>query len=625
MPRTKPLGNKPQWQQAHLDRLRRMVERDKNHPSVIAWSMGTDAGNGVNFYRMYEWLKGYDPSRPVLYEQAGLEWNTDVVFLQHPALEELDEIGEKTNGRPVVLAECGYNWGNALGGLDPFWDSLMAKPVVQGGFLGPWKDEALMLDVNTLDSVLLYGGDIGPDSLPHDSNFCLKGLVSSAQVPHPALKEVKHLFQPVKVAALNVKKGRIRIENRYDFRPLSHLALYWQVLANGVARQSGTVLNLQLEPGAADTLEIPIAPFSPQAGQEYVLDLSFQLKQEDGLLPQGHEVARAQFILRERYKPEVVETKGLPELLVRKQKRTWIISTDEFSLTFDRDKGTITSYRYKGDELLQQGFAPFFLRAMTDMDRASGYAAEAQMWEDAHQRMYVRKACLEKVHDALIRIGVEYLVPPHNVRCRLIYAIFGSGDVVLDYRLDFEKVKNPLPAIPRIGMHLQMAPDYEFVKWYGRGPHESYSNRKAGAQLGIFTQHAATVRAPYLRPQAFGCKTDVRWLSLTNNSGKGLLISGMPLVSFTANAYPLESHWDNYRHNWELPLQDAIHLYIDLAQMGVGGMQPGRPVDKQWLLPANQPYRYHFRITPVDVMREVEELSVQDFEKDWMPGIKMED
>lgn len=609
------LGNNPLWKQAHKNRLEEMVARDKNHPSIIMWSMGNEAGNGVNFYEMYQWLDRNDRTRPVVYEGAVREWNTDAIFMTDAGIEDVKHFSELADARPIILSRFGYSWGNALGGLKDYWTTVNKFSKFQGGFLGSWKDEALRLQ-HIPDSKLLYKSILWNES--PDSNFCIKGLISSDQVPHPALKEVQKVFQRVTVEQVDLSKGLIQVGNHYDFRELDHLALYWSVLEDGKSIQSGTILDLMTKPGKKSKIQIPYTPYTSKAGCEYLLHLSFQIKSRDYALPQKTEIAWEQFVLEPQVLAEEMKTEGIPKLRLDKYKKEWTISTDDFRLVFDRNKGMVTSYVYKGEELFHTGPQPFFGRAMTDMDLASGLADSLAFWQDAHEKFIVRKACYEKVHNGLIRIGVEYLIPPQNIRCRLIYAIFGTGDLVIDYRLDFDKTKNPLPALPRVGVHLALADGIHQLEWYGRGPHESYTNRQAGAALGRYQESILSYQSPYLIPQENGSKSDVRWLKLANNREKGFLIAGMPTFQVNVSNYTTKQLYRSTSHMHELQADDPVHVYIDLQQMGLSGIQKSINA----MIPATESYRYHFRISPIDEFSEWPTVSRRSLDKSWMPGLE---
>ncbi len=617
------LGNDPLWKAAHLSRLKGMVERDKNHPSIIVWSMGNEAGNGVNFYEMYEWLKQRDRTRPVMYEQADLEWNTDIIVFNHPDLSALQAYAQSIDRRPLLVGAFGYSWGNAMGGLYDYWQVISKLSKFQGGFVGSWKDAGLSLFYKDT-ATFVYDDPSWSVTHTPDSNFAIKGLISPNQIPHPALSEVKYIFQPVSISMLDLSKGMISVSNHYDFSSLEHLSLYWSILQDGEVFQNGTILDLPILAGKTEQIQIPYTAFRPLPGCEYVLNLSVKSRSENGLIPQKQALAQAQFDLPYYQALEPLKADMIPELRLNKYKREWAISSNDFKLVFDRTKGEITSYRYKGKELLNNGLKPYFWRAMTDMDASAGLATQLASWQEADKRMLVHKACYEKIHDGLIRIGVQYIIPPHNIVCKLVYAIFGSGDVLVDYRLELGDTKAELPPLPRIGMRLQLPKEFKHLRWYGRGPHESYVNRQAGSPLGLFTANVDELSSPYIRPQEYGNKTDVRWLSLTNSDSKGLAVLGMPILNINASHYSSEALSKGKKHIQELSPEEAIHLQLDLKQMGLGGIHLRAKPAAAYMIPANQTYHYQFRISPIDEYRELEDVKKLEFEKSWIPVDKKE-
>lgn len=616
------LGNRPEWYPNHLSRWQGMLERDKNHPSIIAWSMGRAAGNGVNLYRMYQWARERSRSLPIVYEQAGREWNSDLFFPDQPSLEDLVTYHEGTpDAKPMVAANLGYNWGNGLGGFSTYWTQAQKLSGFQGGFLGAWKDEAISSTATTQGVGWVYGGDLGPEALPNDSSDCLKGLVAPDGQALPALQEVKQVFSPLEVHAIDLKGGKFKLQNRYDFRSLEHLALQWHVLRNGVAVDQGTFLNLSAAAQHAQLISLPY--LLPDSGQEheYILHLSFQQRAGEAFARPGQEVAWAQFVLNERQASEHERVSTLPELTLDKYKREWRIESADFSVIFDRDLGRITSYTYRKENLLLEGLQPLFWRPSVAQTRGHSPDPGAEVWEHAHERAIVRRACYEKIHDGLIRIGVEHVIPPQNISYKVVYAFFGSGDILVDVRLDLQEVQEPLPQAPRVGMHLVVPARLGLGRWYGRGPQENYANRKSGAPLGIHSRNLYHQPMPYLYPQAYGHLSDLRWLSLTEGSGKGLLISGMPTFELTAIPHQLRELEGGFRHRWELARASGLHVIIDGHHAPLPSFAP-TPADAA---PKHQEeLRFQFRLTPLEVESEPTELSRQEFEETWMPGTRMD-
>ncbi len=599
------LGNNPAWKAAHLERTRRMVERDKNFTCVIGWSLGNEAGNGVNFYATYEWIKQRDPSRPVQYERAqfesgrnaGVEWNTDIMVPMYPWITTMNALLDRYPDRPLILCEYAHAMGNSLGGFKEYWDFFRSHPRAQGGFIWDWVDQALYKTLPSGDTLYAYGGDFGPPDVPSDNNFLCNGLVMPDRQPNPHLHEVKHVLQPVRMEALDLRNGVFRIENEYAFRSLENLYLEWSVLEDGLPVAKGRFEQLKSMPGESEVVDVPFES-EMQAGKEYFINLTCRTRGATPLLPAGHVVAREQFPMQETPAFTLAESPGSASLQVDDRGRQLRIEGEGFSLTFDRQSGAWTSYRHQGRELLKDGPLPSFWRAPVDND----YGANLQ------RRLSVWKAPLE-AGDAQVSVTfekpqtvvVQRRLLEGEVSLTTAYTVHEDGAVAVRHTMTAGK--GELPMLPRFGLLLTMPRAFDRISWYGRGPHESYWDRKTSALLGRYAGTVAEQFHPYIRPQETGNKTDLRWMAIHDAAGNGLLFaSETPFNGSALHFLPedLDSGPEkDQKHAAELEARELTAVSIDLQQMGLGCINAwGALPLEEYRLPY-QDYSFTFFIMPL--------------------------
>jgi len=618
------LGNDPAWEEAHLDRMRRMVERDKNHPSVIIWSMGNEAGNGVNFHAGYRWIKDRDPTRPVQYERALQEWNTDLYVPMYAGFRHLEDYATSNPSRPLILCEYAHAMGNSVGNFTDYWDIIHAHPSLQGGFIWDWVDQGLFKVTEAGDSIWAYGGDFGPPGTPSDGNFLINGLVQPHRRPNPHYWEVKAVYQWIQVDPVEPERGRLMIRNDYQFRSLEGLELRWAILEDGLPVQEGGLPAPYLAPGESEEIRLPLTPLQPVPGAEYHLDVAFHLQESDGLLESGHRVAFRQLSLSPGGAPlppsARVPVTDLPPLELVDGPRTLQVRGQDFTLEMDRVFGRMVSYRFRGTELLRSGPSPRFWRPPTDNDYGGQWQEKLAVWKEAGPEMEVLGVTAEQPAPGLITVTVDGRLPlSDQPEYRTTYRIAGNGEV------EVEGVLRPgngdHPRLPRFGMEMEIPGSFRRLQWFGRGPHESYWDRKAGTPVGLFSGPVSREPHPYIRPQETGNHTDVRWLALSDESGAGLMVlagggSGplgvvseaspairqIPWLSFSALPYAPDdlddgSHKEQ-RHGRELRPRDFVTLNVDLMQMGVGGITSWGPTAlPRYSLPYG-PYEYRFTLRP---------------------------
>lgn len=594
------LGNDPAWRQAHLDRVERMVERDKNHPSVIIWSLGNEAGDGINFEAAYAWIKDRDRSRPVQYEQADLKPHTDIFCPMYARIHILADYASQRREKPLILCEYAHAMGNSVGNLKDYWDVIESSPQLQGGFIWDWVDQGLRKKTAEGVEFWAYGGDFGPPDTQSSDNFCINGLVAPDRKPNPHIWEVKKVYQNIAIKPLELKKGRFEISNKYDFLNLSHFDCVWHLEGNGILLAEGKIPRFMLPAGKVGQLQLELPKIEPEPGMEYFILLSFVARHELGLIPAGHEVAWEQFKLPICLPRAATETSRSAQMLCREDDRILTIVGESFRCAFDLERGELSSLSFKDTELLRTGLAPYFWRSPTDNDFGNDMPQRQGVWKRAPLGRQVKKVEHRQNSNRDVLLETTYYYPGTKTYFMVTYHVFGNGDIIVTNRFIPEAVT--IPDLPRLGMRMMVIPQLQNITWFGRGPHETYCDRETGARIGIYSGKIKDQYYPYIRPQENGNKTDVRWAALTDENGVGLLISGAPVLSVTALPF-LNEDFDpgnkkQQRHTTDIKQRDLITLNLDYKQMGVGGDTSwGARPHPQYTIPV-QEYTYRFRLRP---------------------------
>jgi beta-galactosidase len=602
----KTLAKVPEWAAAHMDRTVRMVERDKNHPSVIIWSLGNEAGDGPNFEATSAWIKQRDPSRPVHYERAEERPHTDIVCPMYARPERLRRYSEQTQTRPFILCEYSHAMGNSNGNLWLYWDLIYTRPHLQGGFIWDWVDQSLRQPVASKlprkferasredETFWAFGGDYGPPGTPSDQNFCDNGLVSPDRVPHPGLKELAHVYQYAHSKLVDPKARVVEVKNWYDFLNLRDIAvLHWQLTGDGRVLQSGSLAAPDVAPRATARVTLPVKAFRAEPGVEYFLDVSFRLKDDHPWAARGHEVAWDQFKLPDVAPAPALSIAKTAPLQIAADDATAVVSGDGFAVTFNRLAGTLTSYQTGGVELIQHPLRPDFWRAPIDNDRGRKMHESQGVWRRAHEDAVVENVTLNASNPKSVVVAVQSTLPRVGARWETTYTVLASGDVLV--RAKFVPGAGQQPAIPRLGMQMVLPAGFDRIAWFGPGPHETYIDRK-DARVGVY---GGTVREQfvydYAEPGESGNKVDVRWVALRNAQGFGLLATGLPLLSVNALHHTTDD-LQAAEHPFELPHRDIVVLNLDWKQQGVGGDDSwGAWPHPQFLVPY-ETTEYSFRL-----------------------------
>jgi len=588
------LGNNPEWEKAHLDRIVSLVERDKNHPSVIIWSMGNEAGDGCNFEAASRWIHERDPSRPVHYERAEDRPHVDIYSPMYDFIDDLKRYASKPQDRPLILCEYAHAMGNSVGNLQDYWDVIESEKHLQGGFIWDWVDQALWKTTSDGRKFFAYGGDYGDNF--NDGNFLCNGLVQPDRRPNPSLYEVKKVYQYVKVTAVKPLAGVFKVKNKYDFLSLGFLNISWELAADGHGIQNGELSKIDMAAKQVREIVIPFTKPELKPGTECMLTITFSLSQDTPWAQRGHVVAWDQFRLPFKV-PESpkVSLSTMADLEVNKTADKVVIACNNFSIKINRNSGAIESYRFQDKQLITNPLIPNYWRVPIDNDIGNGMPTRLAVWRMAGQTRIVETIDVRQPAKQRVEIEVKFKIPAGGSIQTILYTVYGSGVVVVDNNFSPGMT---LPDLPRFGMQVGINGEFNTIKWYGRGPQETYWDRKTGAAVGIYSSAVKDQIHPYIRPQECSNKTDVRWLTLTNEQNVGILIVGMPNLSISTWPFSMDD-LERANHTFELPRRENLTVNIDHKQMGVGGDNSwGARTHPEYCLPA-KPYQYKFRLTPL--------------------------
>lgn len=577
----------PEWEDAHRERVGRMIERDKNHPSIIAWSMGNEAGAGRTFDVISDWIHTRDPSRPVFYEGAafgiGMEVgaHSDVNCPMYRTPEEIERWLQGPRSRPLVLIEYAHAMGNSTGNFDWYWNLFHSHPEAQGGFIWDWADQGIRLPVPggaAGETFFGYGGDVGPSR--SDRNFCMNGIVASDRRPHPGLAIAKRNMQPVDVVLVDAAAGRVRIENRYDHSRLREtLAGRWEVRVDGADVASGNFDLPDIGPGETGEISIPYEMPELQPGSEARLFLSFTRASAAVALPVGHEVAWVDLLLGERA-AEIRLGGGGEALGIEAGQSEWHIVGGHFSIRIDREWCRVNSYEFGGRELFAEPLRPHFWRAVTDNDRGAAVPGRSALWRNAGEQLRVVGFEIDETSADEVIVRTTCASTAIAGEFSVAYHIHSGGEVEVE--LVFAPAAVELPEMLRFGWRTALPAEFDWIEWYGPGPQPTYPDRKL-EPVATYRGAVADQYVSYSIPQANSVKTDVRYAVVIDHGGAGLLVVGEPFVLVDASPWSTEQI-DAANHDFELPVPDRVHVHVDGAQRGVGG-------DNSWGLHPKEPYR----------------------------------
>ncbi len=603
------IGNEMSWLPAHMARTQRMYYRDRNHPCIYSWSLGNEAGEGEIFRSTYNWLKTKDSNRIVQYEPAGKEDYTDLYCPMYPKPEYLTNHGKSASDKPSIMIEYCHAMGNSVGNLQDYWDIIEQYPNLQGGYIWDWVDQSLEYKDEYGKPYLAYGHDYHPD-LPTDGNFLNNGLVDPYRNPHPHLSEVKKVYEPAQFEYL--KNGKIRLTNKNFFTDFSDKTIALSLLEDGneIIRKEG--IEVDIDPRKSDTLSLFGLPKILSENKEYILQISLIQNETKHLILKGHEIAWDEFVLQRYQDFDKIEVGQNLNIEVIRSANHIEFRNKFTSLKIDPISGEIMSWYYKNEEITSHPIRPNFWRPPTDNDLGNGMDKWAKIWQDATYSHNAKIGLKPQIINKKITYSVTYNTPNDEAIVNVQFKLSADGTLQADYI--FSPLKDSLPNIPRIGMYLTIPEKFKDVSWYGKGPKESYWDRKTGQKTGIYKGTTKDQFERYSRPQETGNKSDVRWMKLESDklmlklSSDYLLNSSVWPFSMTEIDHSSEEGEKSAsglvpvtkKHGADIRLENIIQWNIDHLQMGLGGDTSwGRRVHPEYTISADGSYKYSFSIQPV--------------------------
>lgn len=596
----KTLAMKPEWEAAHMTRIKRMFERDKNQPSIIIWSLGNEAGFGPNFEKAYEWLKENDSSRPVQYEQSGYNKYTDIVVPMYARPYHLKSHVNKLRPRPFIMCEYAHAMGNSVGNLNDYWDLIYKYEQLQGGFIWDWVDQTIATKDKKGNNIWAYGGDLGYEGVKNDSNFCANGLVAADRSLNPHIHEVRKVYQYVQFKSVPLSADEIEITNYHDFLSTNIYNFTWTVKGNGDVVAQGVIENPNIAPHKSAIVKIEIPEYEKQAGVKYYLKIELKTNTSSKLIPKGYLAAWEQFKLPSSL-PFNYNKYSKENLKILKSKKEVKISGDDFNITFDKSTAIISSWLYKGKEFLKKGLQANFWRPVTDNDKGNYLPSQSATWKNAGANMELTKFNVDDKSDHII-LTASYKMKEQKSKYQVVYTVRNNGD--LEVTSSLKTLCSKGPELLRFGMRMILNDDFSHMAWLGRGPFESYSDRKTSAAVDLYEGSVWEQFFPYVRPQETGNKTDVDWVALFDSNGQGLMaISKGTLLSTSAWNFDMKQLMDNNNvdinlHGGSIEKEDIIWWNIDYKQLGVGGDNTwGAKTHPEYSLPYED-YSYQFILRP---------------------------
>ncbi len=596
------LAKNPEWEAMHMDRIERMFERDKNHACIITWSMGNEAGNGVNFQKAYKWLKEQDDTRPVQYERALLDKNTDIYCPMYADLSYMKEYADKNPERPLILCEYAHAMGNSCGGLQDYWDLIEAEPALQGGCIWDWVDQGLRKIDDKGRMFYAYGGDYGTN-MPSDNSFCINGLVNPDRIANPQLIETKKVYQNISIKAKDLKSGKFELINKYFFTNLDEFYIRWSISNAESEVKHGFMRNIELAPQKSKEISVDLSALPAlRAGQKYVLRFSIFTKKRKNLVDANHEQAWEEFILPVKSQAAITvnNTKSLTTVDAEKN---FIVKNDKFSIKINKKTGLISSYLVNGREMIVEGPRLNFFRPPTENDiadrrgyriwQSSGINSTTCKAGDISSTVKVDKSCL-------VIIPIDIVTDKIKISSIFQYQIFDDGSFTLSTQLNIPKSAKSLA---KIGLQTKLKRNYDNISWYGLGGNSTYSDRKSSGQFGY---HKSTARNMYNHtlavPQESSNQMEVMWATLSNIEGYGLMVSGDKDMSFSAYPYN-DAAISKARHINELEEADFVTVNNDADIMGLGTATCGPGVlDKYSVKPGI--YKFAVNFTPINLNKK---------------------
>lgn len=597
------------YKKAHMERNMRNVQRNFNHPSIIFWSLGNEAGYGSNFEAAYHWVKNEDNSRPVQYERAGYSGLTDIfcpMYYGYDACEKYSE--DDSKNKPLIQCEYAHAMGNSEGGFKEYWDLIRKYPKYQGGFIWDFVDQSCRWTGKNGEMIYAYGGDFNRFDAS-DNNFCDNGLISPDRIPNPHMYEVGYFYQNIWTTPGDIANGEIKIYNENFFRDLSAYRMQWEVINNGKSVRTGIVENLDVAPRQTVSYKIDFGKLDESG--EWLLNVKYIQKTSENLVPAGHVVAKNQIVLKgydvSDMKFENIAEKNIPVIapVANDENVNCLeVSGETFNIQFNKQNGFMDSYCVNGTQMINKDaqLTPNFWRAPTDNDYGAGLQNKYAVWKNPEIKLVSMKH--ESVNDMIV-VSAEYDIASVSAKLYLTYTINNQGAVKVTQKMVADKSAK-VSDMFRFGMQMPMPESFENIVYYGRGPVENYIDRNHSTDIGIYSQTVTEQFYPYIRPQENGTKTDIRWWKLFNEEGKGLMFVAEKPFSASALHYTMESLDDgsekNQRHSNEVVPSNLTNLLIDKVQQGLACVDSWGAIPRpEYRIPYDD-YEFTFIMTPISSM-----------------------
>ena len=611
--RESTLAKDPDWQEAFLDRGNRMVERDKNHPSIVVWSLGNETGLGENHYAMEAMIRERDPSRPVHYEDHLDRYGPDrrpsrfdIISDMYASHEDMKDYHEMDTNRPVILCEYVHAMGNSVGGLQDYWDVIHAHPRMQGAFVWDWVDQGLSKYTESGQKYWAYGGDFGDK--PNDGSFCLNGLVYPDRRTSPALKEVKKVYQYVHFEPVDPLKGEIKVINRYNFTGLDYFKAIWQLKSEGVLLQEGEISLPRIQPKDTGVISIPIRQpelNSPEfmPGKEYFLDIQVLLPEDRKWAPAGYPVAWEQVRIPFSVPPPPAPADPAADITVSEGPESVIVIGNGYTITFSK-KGALDSWLLDGKELIEKGPVINFWRPPTenDLKDRNGYPKWKQAGLDSlDQRMTGFTTSRDEKNRLLLTTSFDLYNNDEELvfKVQISYRINGYAAMQVEVTAEpTDKVE----FLAKSGLQFRLPGKLSNVEWYGMGPQETYPDRQSSGRIDVFRKTVDELWEDYIVPEENGNRSHIRWVSITDEEGYGFRFSGTEPLNFSAYRYS-DDNITQAKHSWQLEKEESITFNFDYQQSGLGTASCGPGCRPAYLLPAEKT-TFSFMISPLQPVKK---------------------
>ncbi len=604
-------GDKPEWTPAVVERMERMVVRDRQHPSVVMWSLGNEAGYGDSFMKMREAARTRDHEKRLI-QYADMNLAGDVDSQTYPTIKWLkqhlegrakrhgenaqkaakEQHGRYPSGRPFLMNEYAHAMGNSIGNLGDYWEVILENPILCGGFIWDWVDQALYRDRGDPNKGFVYGGDFGDH--PTDGNFCVNGIIGADRKPHPHYHEVKKVYQPTYFDGSRIEEGIVTVSNHHQGTNLSAYELTYDVIYNGRPVDKGRLASLDVAPGARGEIDVsrfvPVAEISTtqneQSGAQVFLTLSLRLPEETNWAPAGHVVAWEQIDFWH-------QTGNADRPLRSTKEKLTVTNADEgvrvrgknIDILIGAETGLVASYAIRGTQYLVEPMRFNFWRALTDNDEGWKVDRKLGRWKNAAAGIKVESLAVAKEEPGMVTVTAKVSIPAVEAEARLVHTITSLGKVKTEIAFDLPRSGEWPHDPPRLGVQLAIPKTHDNIRWYGRGPHENYWDRKTSASFGRYRSTVQEWITPYVRPQENANRCDVQSVDFLGNAGEVFSVTAPPSNPLSVSAWPYSQRdLAAARHDYELPRRDFITVNLDHRQMGVGG-------DNSWGAPVNAPYR----------------------------------